>query len=131
MHKIDQINNPFKEVMRHAWLLLIILSLIGYLTAEKIGIRSICIGFITSAGGFFCLCKTQLSILQTKKRNKVIIGMGIRMLLYGICISTAIYLKQYFNLLLVLISLFSFQVFYIVLEASKSILRIRQENING
>ena len=125
------ITNPVKDVLKYSWAILSILILVGYVLAEKKGIRSVSLGFIFSGIGFYCLCKNQEDLLIKKKTKYAFIGLAIRLFTYGIAISIAILVKNYFNLLLVLLSLFSFQVFYIVLEATKSIKSIRQGKKSG
>lgn len=124
-------NNPFHETIRYSWLILGIVLVLGYCIENKIGLRSASLGFVLSAAGFYLLSKSQENLIKTKKTSAVYLSFISRLIVYGLGIGSTIYFHNYFNLVVVLLSLFSFQLFYIISEAIKSIKNIRQEKKNG
>ena len=77
---------------------------------------SFMLGSVASGLLLWQMSRQQIAIAQQKKQSLVLIGLFFRLGLYGVVISLAFFLKVYLNLLVVLLSLFTFQGLYVVGE---------------
>ena len=118
--------NPFKSVFKKAWLVFLPLLIMGYILEEKVGIRSVALGYLFSAISFYFLCQNQTLILSRQNKKLAFSGFFIRLGFYAIPISLALHFNNYFKLPLVLISLVCFQFLFVGTELKKSLKNIKQ-----
>lgn len=75
---------------------------------------------------FSHLLLSQSSILRTKKKQMAFIFYFFRLAIYAVPIVLGLAFKNYFNFIIILVFLFSFQMHYVVLELFKNLKRYKR-----
>ena len=113
------------------WIVRIVMtiSIIAFLLEQYTIILSVMLGVFFSYWGFKNLVKTQVTVLTQQSKSVTFIGYIARMGIYAIPMILGIRLNQYFNLWVILLSLFTFQYAAIVAVFMRSKKRLKSKDI--
>lgn len=89
---------------------------------------SIAIGLIFSFIIFYQFSYTRSSFLIKQDKGMFFLTYVFRLLLYACPLFLGLMYKNYFNFLLILVSLFFFQSYYILIEFFRSLRKVRRQN---
>lgn len=90
--------------------------------------NSLFLGVMFSYFIFTQFAMSQVMILRSKNKMQFFLLYAARLFLYSCPIVISFLLKHYFNFVVVLISLFSFQVTYVIFEFLRSLRKVRKTN---
>lgn len=89
---------------------------------------SVVIGLIFSFIIFYQFSYTRSSFLIKQDKGMFFLTYVFRLFLYGCPLFLGLMYKNYFNFLLILVSLFFFQSYYIWIEFFRSLRKVRRQN---
>ena len=89
-------------------------------------IASMWIGLLFSYVIFNQLFNSQKAILVQKKKGVFFIYYCLRLIVYAIPVVLTLYFKNYLNIFIVLVFLFTYQVLYISIEFNRSLKKIKR-----
>ena len=108
-----------------------VVALIAFFLKAYTLISSLGLGILFSYVIFINFIYSQTNALIKKNVGFIIPQFFIRLLLYAIPLCVGLYYKPYFKIPIILISLFSFQAFFVLSEVCRSIKRYRKRLKHG
>ena len=120
-----------RELIKRALLILAVFAIGSAIAGFKAWILSAALGMAFSFIIFNQLLLSQSAILSQNKRQIYFINYILRLVIYGIPISVFFFFQSYFNFIILLLFLFSFQLLYVILELTKNFSRYKKRVKNG
>ena len=89
---------------------------------------SLLLGVFFSYLSFYQFSYTQSTFLSRKNKGVFFISYLLRLGIYALPMAIGLFYKNYFNFLVILVSLFFFQAYYICIEFIRSLRKVRRQN---
>ncbi len=116
-----------KKMLKSVFAAFFILSVTLYLISPKY-LFSLTIGFVFSFIIFYQFSYTRSSFLIKQDKGMFFLTYVFRLFLYACPLFLGLMYKNYLNFLLILVSLFFFQSYYILIEFFRSLRKVRRQN---
>ena len=91
-------------------------------------LNSLLVGVLFSYFIFYQFSYAQFSFLLNKNKGSLFLNYFLRLFFYSVPMIIGLFYKNYFNFIVILVSLFCFQFYYVGIEFFRSLRKVRRKN---